>query len=104
MRKQLPKNIPLEKVEAILNSHVFKKHDELIDKLHGFMKTSLEPSVESANIQIFPEEYGFSDNSIWMYFDGKDSKIDKSDERLFAGRSLELYSDFSHIPLLSEEV
>ncbi len=57
-----------------------KISDVLIEQLHEFINVALEESVESAEIQAFPDEYCEGD-SIWMYFDGKNKKVDKNNVR-----------------------
>jgi hypothetical protein len=103
MGRHLPPNIPVEKIEGIYRQKLQKLSDSLIEKIHEFIKISPEESVESAEFQVFPDEYGEGESTIWMYFEGKDKKIDKNDQRLFAGRSLEMYSDFSSLPTLDIE-
>ena len=101
-RREIPEQVPASKVIEILTQSLHKKSDELIDKIHEFLKEELEENVSSAEFVIFPEEYGYSANSIWMYLDGKDKRLGKDDPSLFAGKSFDFYSSFEQIPLIAE--
>lgn len=100
MGRHLPPNIPEKKIEEIYRQELEKLSDGLINQLHEFIKIIPEDSVEFAALQVFPDEYCEGNASIWMYFEGKNKKIDKNDKRLFAGKSLEIYSNFKSLPTL----
>ena len=98
MGRSLPASVPKEKLPGIYRDRLDKLSDGLIDHLHQFIQKPLEPGVENARILVFPDEYGENISSIWMYFEGRNQKVDSEDDRLFAGRTLELFSDFSSLP------
>ena len=100
MSRHLPPNIPIDKVENIYLDELNKISDTLIGKINIFIKTVPQESVESAEFQVFPDEDCEGESSIWMYFDGKNKKIDRNDESLFAGKSVEFFTEFASLPTL----
>jgi hypothetical protein len=60
-----------------------------VEQLRALLSRPLEAGVTAAQVEIFIGEYGESPD-FWMYFDGRNNKIDKSDTSLFPGRSLHL--------------
>jgi len=103
MSRHLPPNIPSEKVAGIFRDSLEKMSDGLIEQIHGFIERPVANDVDAAEFQIFPDEYCDGASSIWMYFSGANNKVDSTDDRLFAGRSLEFLSDFSALPTLDLE-
>lgn len=53
-----------------------------------FLRT-VEGDVKTADVEIFLDEYGGAP-TVWIYFHGRNNKVDHKDETLFAGRSLQL--------------
>ncbi len=103
MSRHLPPNIPIDIIKQIYRSELCIKTDELVEKIHEFIQIPLENNVDSAELQVFPDEQCEGESSICIYFDGKDKKIDRNDPKLFAGQSLELYSSFNELPTLDLE-
>lgn len=103
MNRRLPPNIPIEKVAGIYRGSLGTLSDALIEQIHEFITKPVEPDVAEAEFQIFPDEYCDQASSIWMYFSGKNNRINHMDDSLFPGRSLEFYSDFSSLPTLDLE-
>ena len=80
MSRILPPGIPVEKIEGIYKQAIYQLSDSLISHLHEFIQTELEPSVGSAQIQVFPDEYCEGASSIWIYYGGKqDRRIEDDD-------------------------
>jgi len=51
---------------------------------------TVQDGVDSAEVQIFVPEDDPYVAAAWIYYQGKDNRVDSSDPSLFAGRSLEL--------------
>ncbi|WP_312320204.1 hypothetical protein [Stenotrophomonas sp.] len=60
-----------------------------IEVLRNHLLRPVEPGVLNANVVIFPVDQGESP-ATWIYYSGNHNKVDHSDTRLFAGRSMEL--------------
>jgi len=58
--------------------------------LRAHLALPVNANVTSAEVKIFVGDEDPYEPSIWMYYVGKDTKVDNSDLSLFAGRSLEL--------------
>ena len=60
-----------------------------IAALRGLLQRAVEDGVGRAHVEIFIGEDGTAP-SVWIYFSGENNKVDRSDQRLFAGRSVDL--------------
>jgi hypothetical protein len=64
--------------------------------------------VQYADIEVFLDEYGGAP-SVWVYYLGENNKVDRNDQSIFAGRSLDLQlpldrlADFDERYFLGEE-
>lgn len=76
--------------ESKLKSFLKEKENELTEKLKSFFEMPIHPDITLAEIQIFLDDESGSNASFWIYFDGKNKKIDKTDKSLFPGRSMEI--------------
>jgi hypothetical protein len=63
--------------------------DQAIRVLRDLIAMRIDPGVEQARLEIFPDEYGGAP-SAWAYWRGKNNEVDHKDQSLFPGRSLEL--------------
>lgn len=45
--------------------------------------------VQNADVEVFLDEYGGAP-SVWVYYRGENNKVDRDDQSIFAGRSLDL--------------
>lgn len=63
---------------------------KFISQLREVLKTPVPDSVTSAEVQIFFGDDGLSTPNAWIYFDGKNKKIDHKDQSIFPGRALDL--------------
>ena len=63
-----------------------------ITSLKELLSLPVPESVTEAEVQIFLGDDGFEAPSAWIYFQGKENKVDSSDQSIFAGRSMELPS------------
>ncbi len=57
--------------------------------LRELLNRQVPPEVSSAELQIFFQDDGGAP-AVWMYFDGRDKRVSKSDTSIFPGRSMEL--------------
>ncbi len=72
------------------------KEVKLAEKLHSIFQMKLHPDITEAETQLFLDDESGITASFWIYFDGKNKKIDKNDKSLFPGRSMEIINlDFS---------
>ncbi len=67
-----------------------KLADGAIAALRAHLARPVEAGVETAEVQVFINADDAQPLSLWIYYQGPDNKVDGSDERLFAGRSLAL--------------
>jgi len=67
-----------------------------IGHLRELFLREVEAGVSSANVEIFIGEDGAAP-SLWIYYRGENNKVDHSDQRLFAGRSLDLNLPLSRL-------
>ena len=64
---------------------------EFIDSLQRLFSLSVPSSVREAEVQIFlGEEVGLEVPSAWIYYQGENNRVDRSDQSIFPGRSMEL--------------
>lgn len=78
--------------ETKLNNYLNIEEDDLVGKLKSLFQMPIHPDISSAEIQIFLDDEDGSNASFWIYFDGRNKKIDKTDEGLFPGRSMQLFN------------
>lgn len=62
----------------------------LIDTLKQLHVKEIPETVEEAEVQIFLGQDGMDAPSVWIYYQGKNTKIDKVDPSIFPGKSLEI--------------
>jgi hypothetical protein len=61
----------------------------VIAHISTLLSVPVAPGVDEAHVEIFPGEDGASPD-VWMYWHGKNNKVDHADPSLFAGRSMHL--------------
>jgi hypothetical protein len=76
--------------EAKLENYLNEKESELTEKLTSLFEMPIHTDITSAEIQIFLDDECGDSASFWIYFDGRNKKVDKSDQSLFPGRSMEI--------------
>ncbi len=89
-------------------SHIYREHLEkhsasLINEIKFMLAQPVRPDVTQIYIEVFPDEYGDGYVSIGMYFEGKNKKIDKSDQSFFPGRYLAFAEYANDLPLIDIE-
>jgi hypothetical protein len=72
-----------------------------IAALRELIARQVEAGVSAAHFEIFLGEDG-SAPSVWAYYRGENNKVDRSDPRLFAGRSLDLELPLSKLSEFDE--
>jgi hypothetical protein len=60
-----------------------------IAHIRTLLSVPVAPDVDEAHVEIFPGAEGASPD-VWMYWRGKNNKVDHADKSLFAGRSIHL--------------
>jgi hypothetical protein len=61
----------------------------VIGLLRSLFKQEVNSDVEQAHVEIFLDDYGGAP-AVWIYYRGRNNKVDRKDQSLFAGRSLKL--------------
>ena len=69
-----------------------KVSSSFIVSLRELFSRTVPDSVTEAEVQIFMGDDGFEAPNAWIYFEGKNKKVDSSDQSIFPGRSMELPS------------
>lgn len=62
----------------------------LINQLRGLVARPVPETVQCAEVQIFMGEDSLDLPSAWIYYCGKNNKVDHTDQSIFPGRSMEL--------------
>jgi len=95
-----------------LNEDQFvKRYRGCLDRVSsGFIKSLQElfskpvpETVTEAEVQIFLGDDGMEAPSAWIYYQGKNNKVDSSDPSIFPGKSLELPSFLQKMEDFDEE-
>ena len=73
-----------------------------IEKLKALLIRPLGAGVSSAEVEVFIGEYGAAPD-LWMYFDGRNKRVDRSDLSLFPGRSLSLELELDQLSEFDEQ-
>jgi hypothetical protein len=73
-----------------------------VEQLRALLACPLEAEVSSAQVEVFLGENGAAPD-IWMYFDGRNKKVDRADPSLFAGRSLPLSLELLQLSEFDEQ-
>lgn len=60
-----------------------------VELLRLHLARPVNPDVRQAELEIFLDEYGGAP-SAWIYYRGRNNKVDRTDQSLFAGSSLDL--------------
>lgn len=76
--------------------------DQAINVLRDLLAVPIGRGVDEAHLEIFPDEYGEAP-SVWMYWRGKNNKVDHADSSLFPGRSLELHLGLKGLADIDEQ-
>lgn len=63
---------------------------KLIAELRALFAAALPATITSAEVQIFLGQDGRDDPCAYIYFDGANKKVDRSDTSIFPGRTLEI--------------
>jgi len=79
-----------------------KRAKPAIALLREHLALPVKPEVTAAEVKIFVGDEDPYEPSIWMYYVGKDNKVDNADSSLFAGRSLELPFGFAALEQFNE--
>ena len=88
-------------IPFVLNEEQFAKRylgclnrvsSDYIISLRELLSLSVPESVNEAEVQIFLGDDGLEPPNAWIYFQGKENKVDGSDQSIFPGRSMELPS------------
>ncbi|MFT3669659.1 MAG: hypothetical protein QM795_14025 [Pseudoxanthomonas sp.] len=62
--------------------------EQAISRLQNLLAVPIVHGVDEAHLEVFLDECGAP--SVWVYWRGKNNKVDNIDPHLFPGRSLEL--------------
>jgi hypothetical protein len=60
---------------------------EVVSTLRAHLERRVELGVDSAHVEVFVDEYGGAPD-IYIYYRGRNNKVDRHDQSLFAGRAL----------------
>ncbi|PXF28836.1 hypothetical protein WH50_24115 [Pokkaliibacter plantistimulans] len=63
---------------------------QLISQLRALLTLPLPDAVREAEVQLFFNEDGVDIPSAWIYFQGKNNRVDNADPGIFPGRSMPL--------------
>lgn len=75
----------------------------LIQRLTELFAQTITENVERAEVQIFLEQDGIAAPSFWIYYQGKNNRVDSSDLSIFPGRSLEIADYLPDFKLFDEQ-
>ena len=76
---------------------------KFIEELKSLFLIPVPDTVFKAEIQIFLGDDGMETPSAWIYYQGKNNKVDNSDPSIFAGKSIEILDGSYAIPPFDEE-
>ncbi|XAH21483.1 hypothetical protein AAFF27_15810 [Xylophilus sp. GW821-FHT01B05] len=65
------------------------RREQAMQRLRALFDQVLPAEVTSAEIQIFFQDDGGAPDA-WMYFDGKNKRVSKSDQSIYPGRAMSL--------------
>ncbi|MGE8224364.1 MAG: hypothetical protein ACN6RK_01140 [Stenotrophomonas sp.] len=98
--------VPYGLNQAQFSSMYQRKLDRLSDQAIGALRNLLAlpigPGVDEAHVEIFLDEYGGAP-SVWIYWRGKNNKVDHVDLSVFPGRSLELDLNLKDLAEIDEQ-
>jgi hypothetical protein len=75
---------------------------EAIRSIRALLALEIGPAVDEAHVVIFPGEDG-SAPAAWIYYGGKNKKVDSSDPSIFPGRSMEMQLGFDALTEIDEQ-
>jgi hypothetical protein len=75
---------------------------QAIAQVSTLLSIPIAPDVDEAHVEIFLGEDGGSPD-VWMYWRGKNNKVDHADPSLFAGRSMHLKLGLEILAELDEQ-
>lgn len=61
----------------------------VIATLRELLARPVNADVQTAHLEVFLDDYGGAP-SVWIYYRGENNKVDRNDQALFAGRSIDL--------------
>jgi len=96
----LPSGLDADRFRAEYLSRLRRHTPTLVARLQALLaRTDVGPDVSDVEVQVFPDEYGDGFVSAWMYFNGRNRAVRKSDPSLYCGASIALTDDIRDMPL-----
>jgi hypothetical protein len=69
--------------------HLERASSGAIKAIKTLLAQPIGPGVDEACVEVFLDEYGGSP-SVWIYYHGKNNRVDSADPGIFPGRSMDL--------------
>ena len=85
----VPYGLNTEQFASMYRQKLERLSPVAIQVFREHFKRPVELDVSTANVVIFPGDQGGAPCA-WIYYRGSQNKVDQADQRLFAGRSMEL--------------
>ncbi len=85
----VPYGLDKEQFAAMYRRQLERISKGAIEAIREHLALPIGPGVEDAHVVIFPGEDGGAP-AAWIYYGGKNKKVDSQDLSLFPGRSIEL--------------
>lgn len=85
----VPYGLDREQFSAMYRRQLDRISKSAIGAIRVHLRRPIGPGVDDAHVVIFPGEDG-SAPAAWIYYGGKNKKVDGKDPSIFPGRSIEL--------------
>ena len=79
-----------EQFKLAYEASLAKRKNDLVERLRDVLSMPVPDSVLIAEVQIFMGDDGLSSPEAWIYYRGRNNKVDRKDQTIFPGRSMEI--------------
>ncbi|PMN87342.1 hypothetical protein [Enterovibrio norvegicus] len=99
----VPFGLSTEQFSKRFLSSLEKASPKFIEEMKSLFLLPVPDAVCEAEVQIFLGDDGMETPSAWLYFRGKNNKVDSSDPTIFPGKSSEILEGTYDVPSFDEE-
>jgi hypothetical protein len=85
----VPFGLDEEQFSAMYNRRLERASSVAIQAIKALLAQPIGPGVDEAHIEVFLDEDGGAP-SAWVYYHGRNNRVDSADLSIFPGRSMEL--------------
>lgn len=79
-----------DQFKAAYEASLMRAKSDVVESLRAVLAMPVPDTVNFAEVQIFMGDDGLDCPAAWIYYRGRNNKVDRNDPSIFPGRSLEI--------------